>query len=70
MALPLGAVPTRGGRDYDGGVGIVNGEPVLMWDCTNDPVCNTTATRLVGGDAHRWHRAAGGQQRRPEVIRG
>jgi hypothetical protein len=49
--LPLALRPARGGQNYDGGVGIVNGEPVLMWDCTNDPVCNTTAAWLVGGDA-------------------
>ena len=28
-----------------------NWNQIWLWDCTNDPVCNTTDTRLVGGDA-------------------
>ena len=48
--LPLALKPGLGGKDYDGGVGVVNGEPVLMWDCTNDAVCNASSSPLVGGD--------------------
>ena len=47
--LPLALAPGHGGKNYDGGFGFVNGEPVLMWDCTNDPVCNSNVS-LVGGD--------------------
>ena len=50
--LPLALTPSHSGQNYDGGVGIVDGMPVLMWDCTNDPVCNATQrSSLVGGDA-------------------
>ena len=48
--LPLALAPGHGGLDFDGGVSVVNGVPVIMWDCTNDPVCNSTDS-LVRGDA-------------------